>query len=83
MSIIDPQVHIQPSLVQNLYYFPKVKSHFEKLLQNFELKRVGGVPKGPQFVPLGTNLPFIISLCLNLKCYLEIDLAGTASSKFV
>ena len=30
-------MHLQSSLVQNLYYF-KIRSHFEKLVQNFELK---------------------------------------------
>ena len=54
------QVHLQPSLVQNfvlffkmsLYYFFKMGSHFKKLIQNFEFKRVRGAPNDHPFAPL-------------------------------
>ena len=29
-----------------LYYFSKIEYHFGEVVQNFELKRVGGAPKG-------------------------------------
>ena len=29
-----------------LYYFVKIRSHFEEIVQNLELRRVGGAPKG-------------------------------------
>ena len=50
VSISDSQVHLQPSSVQNLYYFSKIISHFEKLVQ--EQNRIGGISKGHQFAPL-------------------------------
>ena len=31
-----------------------MKSHFEKLVKNFELKKVRGTPKGHQLTPLGS-----------------------------
>ena len=39
-----------------LYYFFKIRSHFEKLVQNFELKRIGGAPKGHQLTPLRKSI---------------------------
>ena len=38
VSIGDP--------IKILYYFFKIRSHFEKVVQNFELKRVGDAHKG-------------------------------------
>ena len=48
-------MHLQSYLVQNLYYFSKIRSYFKKLVQNFELKRVGGAHKCYQFAPLAPN----------------------------
>ena len=36
-----------------------MRSQFEKLVQNFKLKRVGGAPKGHPFAPLVETLGFV------------------------
>jgi len=38
-----------------LYYFSKIGSHFEKVVQNIELQRVGGAPKDHPFSPPNIN----------------------------
>ena len=35
-----------------LYYFFKIEFYFRKVVQNFELKKIGGAPKGHSFAPL-------------------------------
>ena len=40
----EPYVHLQPS-------FSKLRYGFEELVQNFELKSVGGAPNGYQLAP--------------------------------
>ena len=34
-----------------------MRSYFRKIAQTFELKRVGGAPKGHQFAPLDPSMP--------------------------
>jgi len=34
-----------------------MRSQFGESVQNFELKRVGGAPKGHQFAPLDPSMP--------------------------
>ena len=43
---------LQLSLVQSFVLIFKTRSQFGELVQNFELKRIGGAPKGHQFAPL-------------------------------
>ena len=44
-------MHLQPFLVQNFVLILQIEISFWKLVQNFELKRVGGAPKGRQLTP--------------------------------
>ena len=55
MLIGDSWVHLQPSLVQNSILLLQMRSHFGKIVQTFELKRVRGAPKGHQLTPLDLN----------------------------
>ena len=64
VSISDPHAHLQPSLV-----FSKIRSYFEKLVQNFKLKRVEGETEGSSIciskkmlLMTSCNTPFINSL---------------------
>ena len=56
--IDDPKLGAPPTLFS--YYF-KMISQFEKLVQNFKLKRVGGAPKDRQLTPL--SRPSRLELC--------------------
>ena len=52
-----------------------MRSHFKEVVQDFELKRVGGVPKNHQLTPLGlvhTNI-YLGGLiaCFLLVCRLD------------
>ena len=46
----DLYVHLELSLVQKFILLFKMS--FKKVVQNFKLERVGGVPKGHPFAPL-------------------------------
>jgi hypothetical protein len=50
VQISDPYVPIQSYLVQIFALI--LRSHFEELLQNFELKMIGGATKDHQLTPL-------------------------------
>jgi len=52
VSIRHPQMHLQPSLVLYFVLIFTIRSYFEKLVQNFELKRVRGARKDNQFAPI-------------------------------
>ena len=43
-----------------LYYFFKVRSYFKKIVENFEIKRIGGASKGYQFASVRTNPNLIV-----------------------
>ena len=70
-------MHFQPSLVQSFVLIFKMKSYFGEVVQNFELKRVGGAPKGHQLTPLMKkqfsskkgNSKFDVSSLSSLSCY--------------
>ena len=60
-------MHLQPSLIQNfVLFFSEMGSHFEKLVYNVELKKVGGAPKGhllhPYYFYTSLDVP---SMCNN------------------
>ena len=56
-----------------LYYF-KIRSHFGKLVQNFELKRVVGAHKGHQFAPLEPRVNlYAVKSFLNLDVQQKIQ----------
>ena len=47
-----------------------MRSHFEEIVQNFELERVGGAPKSHQLTPLRVgsgNIATIISLIPSME----------------
>ena len=52
VSMGDPYGHLQPSLIQNIVLVFQNGFHFGKLVQYFELKRVGGAPKDYPFASL-------------------------------
>ena len=58
---------LQPYLVQNFALIFQTEILFEELVQNFELKRVGGAPKGHLFAPLVLALREGLALAKDLS----------------
>jgi len=44
-------MHLQPFLVQSFVLISEIEIYFEEIVQNFELKRIGGALKGHQLTP--------------------------------
>ena len=60
-------MHLQPSLVQIFVQFLQMESHFDDVVQIFELKRVRAAPpKGHPFAPLGKMLSRLKTRKINI-----------------